>query len=128
MFPRDSFFSYFQIINFYILIIIYVSVSFKFKCHSMIKYLINFFNKIKYIFFVEAKKTWLIWICTQIYLLQFCDFHGRCVVCEVPANVIAVHSQSISIPECPTGWTTLWIGYSFVMVSNIFSPNSIYNA
>lgn len=50
------------------------------------------------------------------------DFCGRCVVCEVPANVIAVHSQSISIPECPAGWTGLWIGYSFVMVSNFFSP------
>jgi len=47
----------------------------------------------------------------------FCD---RCVVCEVPANVIAVHSQSISIPDCPGGWTGLWIGYSFVMVSSFF--------
>jgi hypothetical protein len=42
------------------------------------------------------------------------------VVCEVPANVIAVHSQSISIPDCPAGWTGLWIGYSFVMVSSFF--------
>ena len=40
----------------------------------------------------------------------------RCVVCEAPSNVIAVHSQSISVPECPNGWSGLWIGYSFVMV------------
>lgn len=41
----------------------------------------------------------------------------RCVVCEAPSNVIAVHSQSVSIPNCPSGWDSLWIGYSFVMVS-----------
>ena len=42
---------------------------------------------------------------------------SRCVVCEAPANVIAVHSQSLTIPECPNDWTQLWIGYSFAMVS-----------
>ena len=40
----------------------------------------------------------------------------RCVVCEAPANVIAVHSQSLNIPECPAGWDGLWIGFSFAMV------------
>jgi len=40
---------------------------------------------------------------------------SRCVVCEAPANVIAVHSQSVNIPDCPRGWGSLWIGYSFVM-------------
>lgn len=29
--------------------------------------------------------------------------------------VMAVHSQTIQIPQCPTGWSSLWIGYSFVM-------------
>lgn len=43
---------------------------------------------------------------------------SRCVVCEVPANVIAVHSQTLDIPSCPVGWSVMWIGYSFVMVSN----------
>lgn len=43
--------------------------------------------------------------------------NNRCVVCEAPANVIAVHSQSLNVPECPEGWGSLWIGYSFVMVS-----------
>jgi hypothetical protein len=42
---------------------------------------------------------------------------SRCVVCEVPSNVIAVHSQSLQIPECPNGWEGLWIGYTFLMVS-----------
>jgi hypothetical protein len=41
---------------------------------------------------------------------------SRCVVCEAPANVIAVHSQSVNIPDCPRDWSSLWIGYSFVMV------------
>jgi len=40
---------------------------------------------------------------------------SRCVVCEAPSNVIAVHSQSFTIPDCPQGWSGLWIGYSFVM-------------
>lgn len=41
---------------------------------------------------------------------------SRCVVCEAPAMVIAVHSQTIQIPSCPPGWDSLWIGYSFMMV------------
>lgn len=45
------------------------------------------------------------------------------MVCEVPANILAVHSQSLNIPECPNGWTGLWIGYSFLMVRKI--PKSI---
>lgn len=42
---------------------------------------------------------------------------ARCAVCEAPAMVMAVHSQTIQIPQCPSGWSSLWIGYSFVMVS-----------
>lgn len=41
---------------------------------------------------------------------------SRCVVCDAPANVIAVHSQTLQIPECPIGWSGMWIGYSFAMV------------
>jgi integrin beta 8 len=40
---------------------------------------------------------------------------SRCVVCEAPSNVIAVHSQTTQVPECPAGWDGLWIGYSFAM-------------
>lgn len=48
---------------------------------------------------------------------------SRCSVCEAPAVAIAVHSQDVSIPHCPAGWRSLWIGYSFLMVC-ISSPFS----
>uniref|UniRef100_A0A3B5LQW9 Collagen IV NC1 domain-containing protein n=1 Tax=Xiphophorus couchianus TaxID=32473 RepID=A0A3B5LQW9_9TELE len=40
---------------------------------------------------------------------------SRCSVCEAPAMVIAVHSQTIQIPSCPANWRSLWIGFSFMM-------------
>ncbi|MEQ2313979.1 hypothetical protein AMECASPLE_007436 [Ameca splendens] len=40
---------------------------------------------------------------------------SRCSVCEAPAMVIAVHSQTIQVPLCPANWNLLWIGYSFMM-------------
>uniref|UniRef100_A0A3B3TQ42 Collagen IV NC1 domain-containing protein n=1 Tax=Poecilia latipinna TaxID=48699 RepID=A0A3B3TQ42_9TELE len=40
---------------------------------------------------------------------------SRCAVCEAPAMVIAIHSQTIQIPSCPANWRSLWIGYSFMM-------------
>lgn len=42
---------------------------------------------------------------------------SRCVVCEVPRTVITLHSQAVDIPDCPTGWTPLWYGYSLFAVS-----------
>lgn len=42
---------------------------------------------------------------------------SRCAVCEAPAQAVAVHSQDQSIPSCPRAWRSLWIGYSFLMVS-----------
>lgn len=42
---------------------------------------------------------------------------SRCAVCEAPAQVVALHSQDQSIPPCPRTWRSLWIGYSFLMVS-----------
>jgi integrin beta 8 len=45
---------------------------------------------------------------------------SRCSVCEAPAVAIAVHSQDVSIPHCPAGWRSLWIGYSFLMVCGSF--------
>lgn len=47
---------------------------------------------------------------------------SRCSVCEAPAVAIAVHSQDVSIPHCPAGWRSLWIGYSFLMVRMCPSP------
>ena len=46
------------------------------------------------------------------------QYISRCTVCEVPSNVVAIHSQSLAIPRCPAGWDDLWIGYSFLMVRN----------
>lgn len=40
---------------------------------------------------------------------------SRCSVCEAPTRAIAVHSQTMTIPQCPGGWDELWIGYSFLM-------------
>ncbi|PIK42317.1 putative collagen alpha-5(IV) chain-like isoform X2 [Apostichopus japonicus] len=40
---------------------------------------------------------------------------SKCIVCEIPSRVVAVHSQSVNIPDCPNGWSPLWIGYSFIM-------------
>lgn len=53
------------------------------------------------------------------------DYISRCVVCDAPSNVMAVHSQTLVIPECPIGWQGLWIGYSFVMV-NYYSADRFY--
>lgn len=37
-------------------------------------------------------------------------------MCEAPSLPVAVHSQDMTIPTCPPGWRSLWIGYSFLMV------------
>lgn len=47
---------------------------------------------------------------------QIPQYISRCSVCEAPSQAIAVHSQDITIPQCPLGWRSLWIGYSFLMV------------
>lgn len=49
----------------------------------------------------------------------------RCSVCETTSNVIAIHSQTTLIPNCPRGWESLWTGYSFVMVKTFFFPDSL---
>jgi len=51
---------------------------------------------------------------------EITPFISRCTVCDVPANVIAVHSQTIDVPLCPRGWRGLWIGYSFAMVRLLY--------
>jgi len=40
---------------------------------------------------------------------------SRCSVCEAPSLAIAVHSQTTLDPNCPVGWNSMWMGYSFVM-------------
>ncbi|KAF5902918.1 collagen alpha-4(IV) chain-like [Clarias magur] len=48
--------------------------------------------------------------CGEIY-----QYVSRCVVCEAPAPAVAIHSQDTSVPGCPYGFSSLWIGYSFLM-------------
>lgn len=58
---------------------------------------------------------------------MFLCYVTRCAVCEAPAMVIAVHSQTIQIPSCPSSWDTLWIGYSFMMVGcDIHAHNHLF--
>ena len=45
------------------------------------------------------------------------DHISRCVVCEAPSSPVALHSQTSNQPDCPPRWTSLWTGYSFLMVS-----------
>eukprot|EP00795_Rhopilema_esculentum_P016249 gene16249-7628_t len=44
-------------------------------------------------------------------------FISRCVVCETPSVHMAVHSQDTTYPDCPLGWSSLWTGYSFLMMT-----------
>lgn len=41
-------------------------------------------------------------------------------MCEAPTRVMAVHSQTMVLPGCPTGWEEMWMGYSFLMASFVF--------
>uniref|UniRef100_A0A3B5LQX2 Collagen IV NC1 domain-containing protein n=1 Tax=Xiphophorus couchianus TaxID=32473 RepID=A0A3B5LQX2_9TELE len=46
---------------------------------------------------------------------QIRPYISRCSVCEAPSQAVAVHSQDLTLPNCPPGWRSLWIGYSFLM-------------
>jgi collagen type IV alpha len=48
------------------------------------------------------------------------SYISRCSVCEAPTRLIVMHSQSMTIPECPGGWEELWAGYSFLMVLTFY--------
>lgn len=49
---------------------------------------------------------------------------SRCSVCETSSNLIPVHSQTNEIPDCPSGWRSLWTGYSFFMQSGAGAEGS----
>ncbi|KAF7243236.1 Collagen alpha-3(IV) chain [Varanus komodoensis] len=53
---------------------------------------------------------------------------SRCSVCEGPAMIIAVHSQTASVPPCPQGWQSLWKGFSFVMLEKQLSCCHMYKS
>lgn len=43
---------------------------------------------------------------------------SRCRVCEAQRTVLAVHSQTTTVPGCPgPEWTQLWSGYSFLTMT-----------
>lgn len=43
---------------------------------------------------------------------------SRCSVCEAPKTTLVRHSFTTTAPSCPSGWTSLWQGYSFGGVSS----------
>lgn len=52
---------------------------------------------------------------------------SRCSVCETTTRLIALHSQSMEIPDCPQGWEEAWIGYSYYMQTSDAHGNSHQN-
>lgn len=40
---------------------------------------------------------------------------SRCSVCATKSQLLAVHSQDNSLPDCPNGYRDMWDGYSFLM-------------
>jgi len=46
------------------------------------------------------------------------DHISRCVVCEANANVITLHSQTPEFPTCPDEWSSMWVGNSFISVTD----------
>lgn len=52
---------------------------------------------------------------------------SRCAVCETTTRLIALHSQSMEIPDCPQGWEESWIGYSYYMQTSDAHGNSHQN-
>ena len=38
---------------------------------------------------------------------------SRCAVCEVESSVLTHHSLTTKLPECPEGWESLWVGFTF---------------
>lgn len=49
---------------------------------------------------------------------------SRCSVCESSTRLIALHSQSMDIPDCPGGWEEAWVGYSYYMHTSDAYGNS----
>ena len=42
---------------------------------------------------------------------------SRCTVCSGYQYVIARHSYTNELPNCPSNWESLWEGYSYIMVT-----------
>ncbi len=39
---------------------------------------------------------------------------GRCSICELERTLLTLHSQTTQLPVCPSGWSSLWEGFSYV--------------
>jgi len=39
---------------------------------------------------------------------------SRCSVCMIPGPINVVHGNAAEVPTCPTGWDSLWSGYSLL--------------
>lgn len=52
---------------------------------------------------------------------------SRCAVCDSSTKLIALHSQSMDIPDCPQGWEEAWVGYSYYMQTSDSHGNSHQN-
>lgn len=70
---------------------------------------------------------------TPIPAREITNYISRCSVCETSTRIIAIHSQTMSIPDCPGGWEEMWTGYSYFMSTtdnsggfgqNLISPGS----
>lgn len=79
----------------------------------------NIFNKCNY----ASRNDYSYWLSTDravpmmpVDASAVEPFISRCAVCETRGPSIAVHSQTSRIPDCPAGWSSLWSGYSFLMV------------
>lgn len=41
-------------------------------------------------------------------------FVARCSVCEMEAEVLAVHSGITALPPCPEAWDSVWTGFTYL--------------
>lgn len=64
---------------------------------------------------------------TPIPAREMEKYISRCAVCETTTRLIALHSQSMEIPDCPQGWDEAWIGYSYYMQTSDAHGNSHQN-
>lgn len=64
---------------------------------------------------------------TPIPAREMEKYVSRCAVCETTTKLIALHSQSMEIPDCPQGWEEAWIGYSYYMQTSDTHGNSHQN-
>jgi integrin beta 8 len=64
---------------------------------------------------------------TPIPAREMEKYVSRCVVCDSTTRLIALHSQSMEIPDCPQSWEEAWIGYSYYMQTSDASGNSHQN-